>query len=82
MLPEQLKTKASKTSNNSEGGDKRFSHSGIFIAPEHLTFEEKEFMEANDKKIMAAKYELFYFIFVFWILNNFLKKISCFSYSK
>ena len=57
MLPDQLKTKATKISNNSEGGDKRFSHSGTFIAPEHLTFEEKEFMEANDKKIMAAKYE-------------------------
>ena len=57
MLPEQLKVKGTvKIQKISDGNNPKFSHSGTYMEPEHLTFEERELNEANDKRIMAAKY--------------------------
>jgi len=53
MLPDQLKTKSMKKGESSE--DPKFAKSGVYVEPEHLTFEEQEYLEATDKKIMAAK---------------------------
>ena len=57
MLPEALKTKSSGKKGDSEG-DPKFAKSGVYVEPEHLTFEEKEMLEGADKKILAAKYDL------------------------
>ena len=54
MLPEALKTKSS--GKKGEEGDPKFAKSGVYVEPEHLTFEEKEMLEGADKKILAAKY--------------------------
>lgn len=56
MLPEQLKSKNSLGNPNDQTGkEKKFSISGTYIEPEHLTFEQREILEATDRKIMAAK---------------------------
>lgn len=56
MLPEALKTKSSGKGDSE--GDPKFAKSGVYVEPEHLTFEEKEMLEGADKKILAAKYYL------------------------
>lgn len=56
MLPEALKINETTTNKGENKENKeKFSASGTYQQPDHLTFEEKEILEAKDRKILAAK---------------------------